>query len=377
MPDNNNNYDDNMWNTSSTNSAQSQPPQDKPSGDENQYGYNYNDQGNMPYGYNQPQGTNPYDSGNYGQAQSPYGNNTNPQGQPGYNSYANGPNGQGQQPGYNGYANGPGSNPNGYNDPYGGYYHPNNTGYNRTSTGAVSAVRDSGRSLPFLIGVIGYTIYGLFTLFMLFMPGNSYGMYTMSNSSLNIGLFIGLIPTTIIIIGMWLFYISCTKADIPSTTGITLSRGAIITNIVIISIASVVIIIGFMFLLSMDGLRGSSSYLGRSLYTVTMGLVMFIIIVLVVFLVLAIIYYVKLLKLTRIIRDTIITGKYCGRLPMYPLIINFILAAFNLFSLINVVNSVSIAYKIVSLLAALALIASFVSTTLSLFSLRTRLEGMR
>ena len=209
------------------------------------------------------------------------------------------------------------------------------------------------------------------------MPKYSYGYYdTSANVGLTAGTLIGLIPTTIIIIGMWMFYISCSRDAIPSTTGITLNRGAIITNIVIICIASVLIIIGLLLVLA-TGSMTTRSYWGRNVYSMAMGLIVFIFIVIVIFLVMAIIYYVKLLKLTRIIRDTINTGRYCGCLPMYPLIINFVLAAFNLFSLFGVVTTGGVGYKIISLIAALALVASFVSTTLSLFSLRTRLEGMR
>lgn len=344
----------------------------------NSYENNGNTQGGAPYedSYNgTPYGGTPYEGGPYNGA--PYNSNNNGNGPYGNGNYGGAP--YGGNP-YNQ------QNMNG-NNPYGGYYHPNNGpqyGNGGAWTGGsplVKAIQQAGRSVPFLIGTIGYTVYLVLTFLALFIPQYTYTLYSdiMGGVGTRIGTFIGLIPVAIIVIGMWMFYLSCTRDEIPSTSGITLNRGAIITMIVLMSIVTGIFLIAALIIMGTGGLSElyGHSYYASGIFTWAMSVIVVVFIFILAFCILGIIYYVKLLKTTKIIRNTINTGFYCGKLPMYPLVINFLLAALNLFSLFSTLGGAGVLYKIISLLAGLAYVASMIATTVCLIMLRTQLESMK
>lgn len=365
-------------------------------GGANPYGYNGGPQETDPYGYNSGHqgGAGNYDGSGYNN----YGGNNNggnayggPQGADPYeynrNPQGGGNNGSGPYGGAP-YGGNPYNHPNmNGNNPYGGYYHPNNMpqyGKGGAWTGGsplVNAIQQAGRSMPFLIGTIGYTVYLILTLLSLFIPQYTYTLYSdvLGGVGTSIGAFIGMIPTAIVVIGMWMFYLSCARDEVPSTAGITLNRGAIITFIVLMGIITGIFLIAALILLGTGGYSQmyGHSHMASGIFSWAMSVIVVVFIFILAFCILGIIYYVKLLKTTKILRNTINTGRYCGKLPMYPLIINFLLAALNLFSLFSAVTGASIFYKIVTLVAALALVASLIATTVSLIMLRTQLESMR
>ena len=342
-----------------------------------------------PYG-DTPNNGAPYEGTPYNGA--PYNSNNNGNGPYGNGNYGDAPN-NGMPYGGAPYGNAPyGGNPynqqnmNG-NNPYGGYYHPNNGpqyGNGGAWTGSsplVTAIRQAGRSVPFLIGTIGYTVYLVLTFFSLFIPQYAYTFYgdVVGSMGISVGTFVGMIPVALFVIGMWMFYLSCSRDEVPSTAGITLSRGAIITMIVLMGILTgIFMFVALVFMSSSGYLQAySHSHMPSGIFSLTMGVVVVIFMLLFVFCILGIIYYVKLLKTTKIIRNTISTGVYCGKLPMYPLVINFLLAALNLFSLFSTWGGASVLYKIITLLAGLGSVTSLIATTVSLIMLRTQLESMK
>lgn len=343
----------------------------------NSYENNGNTQGGAPYEdpYNgTPYGGAPYEGGPYNGAS--YNSNNNGNGPYGNGNYGGPP--YGGNP-YNQ------QNMNG-NNPYGGYYHPNNgPQYGNGGTWAggsplVKAIQQAGRSVPFLIGTIGYTVYLVLTFFSMFTSEYGYTLYgnVLGSMGTGAGILLGMIPAAIFIISMWMVYLGCARDELPSA-GITLSRGAIITMIVFMGIATGMFLLVVLIFLKSSGYSQAygRSYMTSSFFSLTMGVIVVILILVFAFLILSIIYYVKLLKTTKIIRNTINTGVYCGKLPMYPLVINFLLAALNLFSLFSTLGSAGVLYKIITLLAGLAYVASMIATTVSLIMLRTQLESMK
>lgn len=321
--------------------------------DQNHYGQNnYNPNGYYQTNYNQTN-YNPYDQSNYEQ-----------------NNY-----------GFNGYAN---SN---------GYY--GNTGSQNTVYGiweptpATEAVRESGKSFPFLFGTICYTLTMLLSIVTLFFYNTRPVGYFSKEAEIVqaaqlIGGLIGLIPLALVVVGMWMFFASCVgNRKIPSTTGITLNRGAIITYIVLTSI-----IIGFYFIVMGIFVLGLTMSKGavnsfmyyevageRTEFLAGVGAVIVLFVAILLILVLTLFYFIKMLKTTRVISNVLKTGRVVKNISMYHIVINIIVVVGNVF--IMAVSFITVPYMDgampLAIQAALSAI-SYGSVTVALLMLRSRLR---
>ena len=348
-----------------------------PQGNYNQAAYGQGDysQGNYGQG-NYSQGA--YDQGNYGQGnysqgaydQGNYGQSGYNQGNTAQNIYGQGNYGQ------NGYGSG-------------GYVkHP---GFSRpVQTRGTEAVRDCGKGFPFLFGTICYTLAFILSIVGLLTSVEDnlafyeyWGMESLYGFQF-VGTVIGLIPLILTVIGMWLFFSSCVgKREVPSTVGITLNRGAIITVIVLFSIVLALYAIGAGIILyalvvagaSADSLFASSGI--RTNFTAGVGVVAAILAVVLAILILVLIYYVKMLKTTRVICRVLRTGKVRENISMYHIVFNFLAMLVNVpILMMNLRNAPYLASAVPSVIQSILTLISYIAVTVSLIMLRSRLQAL-
>ena len=331
----------------------------------------------------------------YGSGPGTYEGNTNPYG----SNYGNGQNtgpyggdyGNGQNTGPYGGAYGNGQN----TSPYGNYYgtgqnagpYMNNTMYGGFGGGlgqqqpgaAVAAVRETERSFPFLFGTICYSLACVLSIASLFFPTVS-DVYHMDINvqSVQIGSFVGCLLLGITVLGMWLFFASCAGSKpVPSTVGITLTRGVVITEIVLISIMiGIVAIVSCMLLFGASFLNSSLRYYSGDFTPMAMiGIVAVVICVVLAVCILMLIYQVKILKTTKVIRNTLRTGQVQGNVSMYHIVFNFIMVAFYVITIAgNFINTYYVASVVPAMIQSLLMIISYISITVSLLMLRSKFK---
>ena len=384
----------------------------------NQGSYSQNNQGS--YGqteYNQGNyGQTEYNQGNYGQTeynQGNYGQTEYNQGNYGQTEYNQGNYGQTEynqrnygQTEYNQGSYGQTDyNQNNYNQTA---YSQNNygqTGYNTGNysangyqsgsmnnsafggpapTNATEAIREIGKSFPFLFGTICFTLSAILSIASVFF--NS-GYPSGAQVSAFLGSLIGFIPLAVIVAGMWTFFASCaSRRPVPATTGITLTRGGIITFIVLICIVLglLAVVIGFLifaFTVLGEDIHGFDSFFyeaGINSYYLSYGyaIVIGFFVFIVVLIVLCLIYYIKMLKTTRVIRDVLRTGNVVKNISMYHIVFNFIAIICGV--IIMIVNFRMAPYiegAMPAAIQAALTIISYISVTVALLMLRSRLKA--
>ncbi len=327
---------------------------------------NYN-----PAGY----GQNSYHQGNY--AQNGYSQNGYPQ-----NSYGQGGYGQNNYHQGNYYQNEYRSNS----------YNQNMTPSMLVPTPATEAVREVGKSFPFLFGTICYTLSFILSVVSLFFPASGYMNYSyikytaygteIVKGAQLVGGCIGLIPVLLIVTGMWMLFASCAgKRQIPSATGITLSRGAIITYIVLVSILTgLAAIVGGIWVYVITMNFGVYYEFGTNQINLAAGTAVLVGIVLIVVavLILCLIYFIKMLKTTRVIRNVLRTGQVTGNISMYHIVFNFIAVLLNVFLVVtNFVSAPYIAGSVPLAIQAALGVISYISVTVALLLLRSKLNACK
>ncbi len=255
-------------------------------------------------------------------------------------------------------------------------------------TAATEAVRESGKSFPFLFGTICYTLALILSIAGLFFNGQGNGMlkiYFGGSSAFSVVVnIIAMIPLFLIVIGMWLFFASCAgRQKVPSTVGLTLNRGAIITYIVLVSLLLAIFAVAagiIIFALVVTGQAVDSVFYVNGMrvdFTGSVVMVFLILAVALAVIILMLIYYIKMLKTTRVIRSVLRTGKVTGNISMYHIVFNFIAVILNIYMMI--VNFIFAAYVADAMPAAIqsALsIISYISVTVALLMLRSKLKPL-
>ncbi len=314
----------------------------------------------------------------YGSAD-PYGNSQNPYGGYDQNGNYNQNNGYNQNAGYNNY--------NGYYQ--GGFYNPG--GFVTPPAAATEAIRESGKSFPFLFGTICCTLALILTVVTaLFNSMGGSDLYDFGDQVNWIadwsfgGSLIGSIPMLIMVIGMWLFLAACaSKNPVPSTAGITMVRGAIITYIVILSIVlGLVVIVSAVVIFAgvMAGASANYSYQGfayQEVLQASMAVALVIVIAVIAILILCLIYYTKMLKTTKVIRNILRTGRITENISMFHIVFNFIVIVFNVISIIfSLVTARYVSSAIPTVIQTLLSMIACISITVTLIMLRSRLREL-
>ena len=295
-----------------------------------QNGYNVQNGYNPQNGYNVQNGYNPQNGYNVQ-------NGYNPQN--GYN-LQNGYNSQ------NGYYVQNGYNAPMYNQPvvqpYGtpGAYAP------QVLDNASAAIKNvCGSTLALLLAII-ISINAAMSLVSFFITGTA-GDTDKSVQILSIVMsLIAFIPTLLIVIGTWNIYASARANELKMrTTGFTIIRGAVITYVVILSIALVIINIAFLPVILSDDVSEIRKMLGSFYYTAgfdelgssIQAVFLVTLIILDLIFILIIVLYVKIsgsLKYIRGFSYNIVKGD----ISMYAVIMLFILGGFSVINIISMIN---------------------------------------
>ena len=262
----------------------------------------------------------------------------------------------------------PGNNDFRYNDPaYGeppdtGGYH-SNEGYGRnrdpySSYGGrpddvVRRIRETGGSVLHLVLILCMAA----SVVMSFMTGGSIlGIPGYSGMGTSMLMLIGNIPVILMVIGLLMFFVECRSKAEPKGSGIGVYKAAKIIMIVFFAVLFIVFLIALLFggltfsalggafglmfeeIFSQAGL-GSSAYGYGTAASVMAGVMITIVIIIAVIIILAIVLEVKLMNSANVVRNTLRTGKRCGTVPVFPVVIEILLAIGTIFSMINAIGS--------------------------------------
>ncbi len=221
-----------------------------------------------------------------------------------------------------------------------------NSGYTNGNGGGITGrIRRTGSSTLFLILIICMAVSVVISL----IAGGNPGLMSY-NSQLFGGMFVinlvGCIPVILTIIGLFLFYFDCRSNAIPTGKGIGLYRAAKIINIVFLAITAVIMLLVLLVGGSVASLLGGAGqYVTEPIFGEAMpeygpiiesgfgyagqvfaGILIFICIVLAAVVVLAILLQAKLMKGAKVVRESLAAGTRQGTFPIFPVIIEIILA---------------------------------------------------
>lgn len=284
-----------------------------------------------------------------------------------------------------------------YYNSYPGAYNQN---YQQGPTPGLKALKNSFGSPLYLIATIAFTLTLVLSLVQAFVPSASmlgslvsliqqyasqfgvpipdeFGSITalMSGSSIA-GTIIGMIPSILIALGMWLIYSSAKKASIPaSTAGYSILQVMNIISMVLMCIAALMLvifgIIGLVALNSLSGYYGGSS-------SGTMAVAAICLLVSIVIMVFVIIYFAKVAAIYSISKDVLRYNRSAKKISMFVIVINFIGLFFSAISTVGTLVSASAMIVLPSsyiLMTVLSAVATFVASLLqTLTFVRARQE---
>lgn len=199
-------------------------------------------------------------------------------------------------------------------------------------TAAQRAAKECGVSPCFLAAAVAYTVNAV--LYVLTNLGGSPGPGVWPFAEDYHALFRGVhIVTTLMSVvqlavlaltgaGMWIFFVDCKKAGVPSVRGLKAARAGVLISLVL-GVAGCLVSAGIcIWVLSGTG------YAGRNVLWETLT-DLFLLAALLVF------YYVKALKCEGVVRGICQTGWPKKKLPTSLAVMNFILAGLTLFGLLE------------------------------------------
>lgn len=242
-------------------------------------------------------------------------------------------------------------------------------------------LKQRGGSVLFLVAIICLTVQVVAQIFTSFNGSSSvaalqnlmyrYGI-PMDLSQLNsimtgvsVGSLIAMIPTILIVIGLWMIYANCKKQDNSplSTTGFSLVRGVVIFEfvcfILIVTICILFMLIGIMAAGSyisqlprgyVDPGMHWVSYSDDAMAAGIAGFMIGFIIGLIIALVLGIIYYIKVIGSLKRAQEIIRTGSTMKNISAFVGVINIIGAVFSLISGVTSFDIVTIISGVAALL---------------------------
>ena len=276
-----------------------------------------------------------------------------------------------------------------YYNSYPGAYSQNNV--QQGPTPGLKALKNSFGSTFYLIAAIAFTLTIVLSLVQSFVPSASIigtvitylqqyaAMLGMPLDDINVaslfsgtniaGTIIGMIPSILIALGMWLIYASAKKAEIPaSTAGYSILQVINIIYLVLVCIATVLVVIGG--IIALVGLNSLGSYYGSS-GSGTMAVAAVVLLVAIIVMVLVIIYYAKLAGIYGISKDVLRYNRSSKKVSMFVIVINFIGLFFTAIGTISSLVSASSmfglsgTYVLVTVLSAVATFLASLFQTLT------------
>ena len=287
-----------------------------------------------------------------------------------------------------------------YYNSYPGAYSQNNV--QQGPTPGLKALKNSFGSTFYLIAAIAFTLTIVLSLVQSFVPSASIigtvitylqqyaAMLGMPLDDINVaslfsgtniaGTIIGMIPSILIALGMWLIYASAKKAEIPaSTAGYSILQVINIICLVLVCICTVLVVIGG--IIALVGLNSLGSYYGSS-GSGTMAVAAVVLLVAIIVMVLVIIYYAKLAGIYGISKDVLRYNRSSKKISMFVIVINFIGLFFTAIGTISSLVSASSmfglsgTYVLVTVLSAVATFLASLFQTLTFVRARQEFAAL-
>lgn len=270
----------------------------------------------------------------------------------------------------------------------------------------LNTVRECAKSKLFLVAIILYSITlvlslitsvssvslanGLLDSYMDMMVGDALSDEIMASSysvGSVIGIVIGMAPTVLFAVGMWITYASAvSQNDRMSTAGLTIIKVVSIIYLVLMCIAAGLMVIVFALLLiffnAIDfgalihsdvwrdyGMSSGDVAVAQSMFSVV--LIVALVVVAIVF-ALIIIYYAKIIKTINVIKSTITTGAVTGKISVFVAVMTIILGGCTALSITSVLVLGQFLPAISSILSAL----SSIFFGVVLFSYRNKIASV-
>lgn len=223
----------------------------------------------------------------------------------------------------------------------------------------LGAVKTMGSSAMVLVAIIAFSLAGLLSLISVIQGASSYLVALNLLSELDIGInlsvegwrwattaimVIGMIPTVLMILGMWMTYASAANRREPGmkTAGLTLIKVVVIINAVCMGIVLGLLLLACIIAMSAGSNMRYSGYYGYSGYsTMRTGetFLMIMTAVLVAVMVLAIVYYVKIVSTINTMKRTITTGVPSDRVSAFAAVMAIIGGVFSAISVVSVIKN--------------------------------------
>ncbi len=220
------------------------------------------------------------------------------------------------------------------------------------SLAGIAVVKKLCASPVALVAIIAYTVAAIFSLLASLggandisgflvqvpsMPGVDIdGMIQTMQTSFVVGVIIGILPTALIALGMWLTYASAASKQNSgmSTGGLTLVKTILIIQLVFVCIAIGIVVLAF--LVAIAASMGSL-YMEPTVGPAgSVGIVAALVLVIAVaFFILLIVYYAKAIKTVNTISMTARTGKLSDNVSMFVAVMAFIAGGISAFAVFN------------------------------------------
>lgn len=255
----------------------------------------------------------------------------------------------------------------------------------RSAHPVLNAVKNLGASPLFMVAVIGFTVMVLFHLLGAFVNNNSlYALLLPYESQLNeLGLspymlryylssfqstftvwkIIGLIPSILMLVGMWMTFVSARECRTGGmkTTGLTMIK--VISVLALIGLCAVTVVLAVAALILLIALSNEGG-----VPTTVLGAVIVVAIIAVAILVLYIVYYAKIVSTINAMKTTIATGCASDKISGYVGVIAIISGVGSALSIFNSAN-------VLDLLATIGSATASIAFGIFLFRYRTTMRG--
>ena len=211
-----------------------------------------------------------------------------------------------------------------------------------SSNPAVNLIKTLGSSNKFLAAAILTSVMVLFSimasmgsqdlLVSLYYYGANYGLdpdvfypaLSVLENSLGVGAVVAAIPSILIAVGMWMFYVSCrsTQSGNVSTAGLTLCKVLSIISLVMFCLAVVVALVAIVVVLvAVGSVAGDAYYSEYGSYAAAFASVQvllgFFAMILLGVLALYIVYYICIVKIINRVKASAVNGVPDNRVPRF------------------------------------------------------------
>lgn len=211
-----------------------------------------------------------------------------------------------------------------------------------SSNPAVNLIKTLGSSNKFLAAAILTSVMVLFSimasmgsqdlLVSLYYYGANYGLdpdvfypaMSVLENSLGVGAVVAAIPSILIAVGMWMFYVSCrsTQSGNVSTAGLTLCKVLSIISLVMFCLAVVVALVAIVVVLvAVGSVAGDAYYSEYGSYAAAFASVQvllgFFAMILLGVLALYIVYYICIVKIINRVKASAVNGVPDNRVPRF------------------------------------------------------------